>query len=225
MHSQELKTLSQCPLFKNLQPEDIQAFAGVARPKNFSKGESLFLAHSMPEGLHVITSGKVKIFVISPKSGRELILTVEEPFQTIAELPSFDGGRYPANAEAMESTKTLFIEQYHLERLITTKPNIALHFVHLFGRRLRTLVHLVENLSFQTVIHRLADYLKKQANHNLPFTLESNTNIAAQLGTVPELVSRNLKYLQSAEAIKMKDRKVIEINQIILNDFVEVAEE
>ena len=225
MYSQELKALSQCPLFKNLQTEDIEAFAEAVRPKSFSKGKSLFLAQSLPEGLHIVTSGRVKIFVISPKSGRELILTVEKPFQTVAELPSFDRGRYPANAEAMEDTKTLFIEQSHLEYLLTTKPSITLHFIHLFGRRLRTLVNLVENLSFQTVIHRLADYLKKQASNNLPFTLENNSNIAAQLGTVPELVSRNLKHLQSAEAIKIKDRKVIELNQVILNDFVEVSEE
>ena len=225
MYSQELEALSKCPLFKNLQTEDIKTFAEIAKSKSFSKGESLFLAQSLPEALHIVTSGKVKIFVISPKSGRELILTVEKPFQAVAELPSFDGGRYPANAEAMETTETLFIEQSHLEHLLTTKPSITLHFIHLFGRRLRTLVQLVETLSFQTVIHRLADYLKKQANNNLPFTLESNSNIAAQLGSVPELVSRNLKHLQSAEAIKIKDRKVIELNQVILNDFVEVSEE
>ncbi len=225
MYSKKLKILSQCPLFRNLQTEDIKSFVEVAKPKSFSKGKSLFLAQGLSEGLHIVTSGKVKIFVISPKSGRELILTVEKPFQTVAELPSFDGGRYPANAEAMEATEALFIEQSRLEHLLTTKPSITLHFIHLFGRRLRTLVQLVENLSFRTVIHRLADYLKKQANSNLPFTLESNSNIAAQLGTVPELVSRNLKHLQSAEAIKIKDRKVIELNQVVLNDFVEVSEE
>ena len=140
----------------------------------------------------------------------------------MAELPCFDGGRYPANAEAMEVTQTLFIEQSKLEHLLATRPSIALHFMRVFGRRLRTLVQLVESLSFQTVMHRLVVYLKRQANPKLPFMLESNSSIAAQLGTVPELVSRNLAHLQSAEAIQIEDRRVIKINQAILNDFVKI---
>ena len=222
MHSQELKVLSQCPLFKNLQIDEIQAFAAVAKFKKLNKGESLFIAQSLPEGLHIVISGKVKIFVISPDSGRELILTVEKPFQAVAELPCFDGGRYPANAEAMEATQTLFIEQSKLEHLLATRPSVALHFMRVFGRRLRTLVQLVESLSFQTVMHRLVVYLKRQANPKLPFMLESNSSIAAQLGTVPELVSRNLAHLQNAEAIQVEDRKVTKINQAILNDFVKI---
>ncbi len=222
MHSQELKVLSQCPLFKNLQIDEIQAFAAVAKFKKLNKGESLFTAQSLPEGLHIVTSGKVKIFVISPDSGRELILTVEKPFQAVAELPCFDGGKYPANAEAMEVTQTLFIEQAKLEYLLSTRPSVALHFMRVFGRRLRTLVRLVESLSFQTVMHRLVDYLKRQASSELPFTLESNSSIAAQLGTVPELVSRNLAHLQNAKAIQLEDRKVIKINQAILSGFVKI---
>ena len=222
MHSQELKVLSQCPLFKNLQIDEVQAFADAAKLKRFNKGESLFVAQSLPEGLHIVSSGKVKIFIISPDSGRELILTIEKPFQAVAELPCFDGGRYPANAEAMEATQTLFIGQSKLEYLLSTRPNFALHFLRVFGRRLRTLVRLVESLSFQTVMHRLVDYLKRRANSELPFLLESNSSIAAQLGTVPELVSRNLAHLQNAGAIQLEDRKVIKINQSILNGFVKI---
>ena len=220
MHLQKLKILSQCPLFKNLQTDEIQAFAAFAKLKSLKKGESLFIAQSLPEGLHIVISGKVKVFVISPDSGRELILTIEKPFQAVAELPCFDGGRYPANAEAMETTQTLFIEQSKLEDLLATRPGVALHFMRVFGRRLRSLVLLVEGLSFQTVMHRLVGYIKRQANSELPFLLETNSSIAAQLGTVPELVSRNLAHLQNAEAIQLADRKVIKINQELLDNFV-----
>ena len=89
MHSQELKVLSQCPLFKNLQIDEIQAFAAVAKFKKINKGESLFIAQSLPEGLHIVISGKVKIFVISPDSGRELILTVEKTFSSCGRTTMF----------------------------------------------------------------------------------------------------------------------------------------
>jgi len=213
--------LRSTALFKNLQDSDIEAFAELAGVRSFAKGESLFLSQSEPEGLLLVKSGRVKVFVISPHSGREVILTIEGVGQAVAELPSFDGGIYPANAEALETTEVVYIEQSDLDRILSTKPTVALHFLRLFGRRLRTLVLMVESLSFETVIHRLANYILEKAEETVPFTLETNGSIAAQLGTVPELVSRNLKRLVVANAVQLENRVITSVDIDTLKDFVE----
>ena len=213
--------LKTTALFKMLQDKDIEAFAEFASLRNFAKGESLFLSQSSPEGLFLVKSGSVKVFVISPNSGREVILTIERVGQAVAELPSFDGGLYPANADALEATEILFIGQADIDGILSTKPTVAFHFLRLFGRRLRTLVLMVESLSFETVIHRLANYILEKADEVVPFDLETNGSIAAQLGTVPELVSRNLKRLVEAKAIVLDKRKVISVDIDSLNDFIE----
>lgn len=219
--SAKIDFLKTTALFKTLDDQDIEAFAELARLRNFAKGESLFLSQSEPEGLFLVRSGSVKVFVISPNSGREVILTIERAGQAVAELPSFDGGLYPANAEALEATEVVFIGQADLDSILSTKPKVAMHFLRLFGRRLRTLVLMVESLSFETVIHRLANYILDKSDEAIPVSLETNGSIAAQLGTVPELVSRNLKRLVEAQAIVLESRKIISVDVESLNDFIE----
>ena len=181
------------------------------------------MAGDPPEGLHVVVSGAVKIFILSPQSGREMILTSEHPYQTVAELPSFDRGVYPANAEAVQETETLFFELDSFETVLKENPQIALHLLRTLGRRLRRLVSLIEQVSFQEVVHRLATYLLTQAGTGAGFELATNAEIAAQLGTVPELVSRNLARLHQSGAVQLEGRRVVRLDRQALEELAESA--
>jgi len=156
----------------------------------------------------VVVSGRVKVAVISPASGRETVLTMEHPYNAVAELVALDGGSYPAGAEAAEDSELLLLEQAGLQRVLLERPAVALHLIRMLGRRLRRLVNLIEAISFKEVVHRLASYLLEHAAQGLPFTLDTNASIAAELGTVPELVSRNLSRLVAGDLIRMAGRSV-----------------
>jgi CRP/FNR family transcriptional regulator len=218
-----IEILARCPLFAELATDDLAALAQFAVRRRYRAGESLFLAGEQPEGLHVVVSGAIRIYILSPQSGRELVLTVEHPFNAVAELASFDGGAYPANAEAMEKTQTLFIEQLRLEQTLRQRPEISLHLLRTLGRRLRRLVGVIEQLSFQEVVHRLAGYLLTRAAAGVPFELETNAQIAAQLGTVPELVSRNLSRLHQAGSIRLHGRTVCKVDFGALSELSQAA--
>lgn len=215
------EVLVRCPLFAELADEDIAALAAIAARRRFAAGETLFLAGDAPEGLHVVVAGRVKIFVLSPASGRELVLTTERPYLAVAELPSLDGGPYPANAEAVEPAETLFLEQGALERLLGEQPRVALHLLRTLGRRLRRLVGIIEQLSFQEVVQRLARYLLERGE--VPFDLETNASIAAQLGTVPELISRNLGRLHQSDLLELEGRRVVRLERAGLAALAEGA--
>ncbi|HRQ10247.1 MAG TPA: Crp/Fnr family transcriptional regulator, partial [Trueperaceae bacterium] len=99
-------------------------------------------------------------------------------------------------------------EQSGFQRVLKERPQVALHLMGMLGRRLRRLVALVEQISFQEVIQRLARYLLEVAQSGVPFVLDTNGVIAAQLGTVPELVSRNLSRLHAGGIVELQGRKV-----------------
>jgi CRP/FNR family transcriptional regulator len=88
--------------------------------------------------------------------------------------------------------------------------------IRVLGRRLRRLVSLIEELSLSTVrgrsisrLIRLADKTGQRTPSGLQFELtENNEELAARLGTVRELVSRNLGRLHGAGLIEMKRRVV-----------------
>ncbi len=213
-----IDALARCPLFAQLPDADLEALAAIAQVRRFGAGETLFLAQAAPDGLHVVAEGEVKVTVLSPRSGREIVLTVERPFQTVAELPSFDGGPYPAHATAVVATRTVFLPQAAFDRLLLDRPAVARHLLRALGRRLRRLVALVEQISFQEVVHRLAAHLLARAPDEEPIELETNAAIAAQLGTVPELVSRNLARLHQAGAIRLQGRRVEIVDAAALRD-------
>lgn len=223
MSPRPLELLARCPLFAPLHHDDLGALAAVATPRRYEAGEMLFFADEKPEGLNIITAGRVKIFVLSAQTGREVILTVEYPYNAVAELPSLDGGSYPANAQAVEETETLFLEQSAFLGVLHERPEVSLHLVRTLGKRLRRLVNLVEQLSFQEVVHRLASYLLERAASGLPVELEANATIAARLGTVPELVSRNLSRLHQSGVIALAQRSVTRIDYPVLRELAESA--
>jgi CRP-like cAMP-binding protein len=84
------------------------------------------------------------------------------------------------------------------------------------GRRLRRLVGIIEELSFSTVRHRLVSVLLRLARQTerkphgiIQVTLPaSQQELASQIGTVRELVSRGLSRLQAGGLIEIEGRKI-----------------
>jgi CRP/FNR family transcriptional regulator len=100
--------------------------------------------------------------------------------------------------------------------------------LRVIGRRLRGLVAIIEELSFTTVRGRLASLLlrlartgKKTAAGTEVSLPASNQELASQIGTVRELVSRNLSRLQAAGIIRIEGRTVTIANLKALEQEVE----
>ena len=89
--------LAKAPIFAELTETELVYLAQRAVPRRFASGELIFSEGDPCPGLYVIESGFVKIFKSAP-SGREQVLAIDGPGHSIAELPVFDGGNYPASA-------------------------------------------------------------------------------------------------------------------------------
>ena len=223
--------LKKAPLFTSLTSEEIRALAIRATRKRFHKSEQLFAEGDPCSGLFLVVNGKVRIFKLSP-SGREQILAVEGPSSSFAELPVFDGGNYPAAASALEDTEVLFISRKDFQNFCREHPDVALKVIAVVGSRLRRLVGIIEELSFTTVRQRLIALLIRLAEAStgrpekgiqieLP---KSHQDLAAELGTVRELVSRNLSRLQAEGFLEVEGRKIVVKDLAGLRQEQEVAE-
>jgi CRP/FNR family transcriptional regulator len=222
------ETLKKVPLFAGLTERELAFLAGRAVPLHAKAGELLFSEGEPCKGLYVIESGAVKIFKTSA-SGREQVLTIEGPGQSIAELPVFDGGNYPASTAAVEDATLLFVGKRDFQALCLEHPEVALKVLKVVGVRLRRLVDIIEELSFTTVRHRLAALLLRLAKRKgvrtargTEFTITtSNQELASHIGTVRELVSRNLSRFQAEGVIKLEGKTVIVHNMAALEAEVE----
>ena len=184
--------------------------------KLFSTGEMLFSEGEPCNGIHIIARGRVRIFKTSI-NGREQVLAVDGPGESIAELPVFDGGPYPASAVAVEDTEIAFISRRDFRAYCLEHPEVALKVLAVVGARLRRLVGIIEELSFTTIRQRLVSTLLRLAENEgkkttcgIEFLLPaSHQELANQLGTVRELVSRNLMRLQAEGLLDVEARQIV----------------
>ncbi len=207
--------LKATPLFAALDEPEVNSLACRCAMRTYSSGEMLFAEGEPCQGLYIVVSGRVRVFKTSIH-GREQVLTVEGPGASVAELPVFDGGDYPASGAALEKTEVLFISRADLRAICLEKPEVSLKMLQVVGKRLRRLVGIIEELSFTTVRHRLISWLLREASaegragdRGTVFSLNaSHQELAAQIGTVRELVSRNLARLQAQSFIEMNGRQI-----------------
>jgi CRP/FNR family transcriptional regulator len=210
-----LDILRRVPIFADLSDTELRFLAERAVPRHFTKGELVFNEGDPCSGLFIIETGHLRIFKSAP-SGREQVLTVEGPGSSVAELPVFDGGTYPASTAASDDARVYFISKQDFHSLCLVHPQVPLKVLKVVGGRLRKLVGIIEELSFTTVRSRLISVLIRMAltGKKTPAGIEiqlpsSNQDLASQIGTVRELVSRNLSRLQAEDLIRMDAKTVV----------------
>jgi CRP/FNR family cyclic AMP-dependent transcriptional regulator len=212
--------LKATQLFARLDEAELNSLAARSAIRSYPQGEVLFSEGEPCAGLYIVVTGRVRIFKTSA-GGREQVLSLEGAGGSIAELPVFDGGPYPASASAVENTELLFIARSDLRALCLEHPEVSLKLLQVVGARLRRLVGIIEELSFTTVRHRLVSLLLRDAktrgrktDRGVALQLDgSHQQIAARIGTVRELVSRNLTRLQAQGFIDLNGRDIVILNQ------------
>jgi CRP/FNR family transcriptional regulator len=202
--------LNQIPLFAGLSEVELDALMQRAVERRYGQDDMLFWEGDPCAGIFIIVQGGVKIFKTSP-GGREMMLSLETAPTTVAELPLFDGGAYPASVRAVEPVLAVFINKNDFQQVCRQYPDVALKVLAAVGRRLRQLVAVVESMTFGSVTQRLARLLLDTANQagktafDLPLT---HQELASRLGTVREVVSRNLARFRAEGLIKIQGHQV-----------------
>ncbi|MCS7314591.1 MAG: Crp/Fnr family transcriptional regulator [Bryobacterales bacterium] len=203
--------LARVPLFAGLTSTEREALAARAVRKSYAAGERLFSEGDPCPGMYVLVAGRVKIFKTSP-AGREIMLAVERAPSTVAEVPLFDGGPFPASVVALEQVLAWLIRKEDFRQTCRQNPDLALKLLAVTGRRLRQLVGLLEAVTFGSVRQRLARTLLEFADEagtekfTLPVTQEE---LASRLGTVREVISRNLSRFQAQGLLRIERRQLL----------------
>jgi CRP/FNR family transcriptional regulator len=211
-----VEALRRVPFFAVLPPEELRALANHCVVRRLAADELLFAEGDPCEGLFVVQTGAVKLFKMAD-TGREQVLVIERAGSTVAELPLFDGGTFPASAAAMEDTTLLFLPKREFLDLCRSNSEVAFAVIRTLAWRFRYMTSLVEELSLKEVSHRLARFLRDRAlksgvrtRRGVEFPLaETNQEIAAEIGTVRDLVSRNLRRFVDRGILRLERRKVI----------------
>lgn len=207
------KILGTSPLFRGLAEADAARVAAYCRYRELKKGETLFREGDDAATFFVVARGRIKVFKESI-DGRELIIKTMREGDLVGEAASLAGVPYPASAQAMEDAAAVEIPRREFVDLITGEPELALNIIAALSARLHQLSDILEKLTLKDVPARLASYLLEHAAAG-PDGAEhveldvTKTSLAAELGTVPETLSRALRRFADAGLILQEGKRII----------------
>lgn len=224
----KIEALGRTKLFGGSSRQELAWVAERAVEQHRKAGELLFFSGDAARGLFVVVSGRVRAFQHNAE-GREQVMHIDTAGATLADVPVFDDGPYPASAIAEEDTQVLFIDKCDVRQLCLEHPSFALRALKIMAERVRKHAKLVEELSFREVGQRLASFLlseaqKKSQNGDgcIEFQLAlSNHEIATRIGTVRDVVSRALARLQRRGLVRVKAREVTILDLRALTQYAE----
>ncbi len=201
--------LKSSPFFAGLSDVDMDALMDIARVREHPRGELLFSDGEEATGFFVVLDGKVKVYKLSPE-GKERILHIIHPGNTFAEAAIFGEGLYPAYAEPLQVSKLLFLPKEGFLNLLMNNGRISINMIAGLSKFLRQFANQIEDLTFKDVPSRLARYLMELSG-GTKTTVElpiSKSQLASNLGTVSETLSRTLRKLSEDDLINVAGKKV-----------------
>ena len=203
--------ISNVTLFKGLPEPQIGELSRIAETRVYKRGELIFSEGDFANGLYMLFTGRVKVFKLSLE-GKEQILHIIGPGEPFGEVALFLGAPFPAYAEALEESKTVFFPRTAFVELITKDPYLAMNMLAVLSQRLKYFTRLIEDLSLKEVPQRFASYVlygdedsEKKAYVQLNI---AKGQLASLLGTIPETLSRILGKMVSEGFIKVQGRKI-----------------
>ena len=208
-------SLKHTLLFSGLDKKARESIARLATDRKVPAGQTVVRDGDPADGFYVILDGKVKVYKLAP-DGRQQILHVFGPGQAFAEAAMFAGETFPAFAETLAESRLAFFPRERFLKGLGENPALAFGLIASLSRLCRQLTSLVEQIALTDAAGRLARYLTDLARRK-GVPLEKGRSVrldipkgelARQLGTAPETLSRGLARLAAADLIAV-DGKVI----------------
>ncbi|MFC5599020.1 Crp/Fnr family transcriptional regulator [Deinococcus cellulosilyticus] len=208
--SEITRMLSLTPIFQGLQDSDLIDLAKAMREQHFEKGSPIFLQGDPVERVNILIRGCLRVFKEGSRGNKQITLHLEKPYRAVALVAVFlDHPVYPASCEAIEDSTVLVMDRKAFMEMVTHNAVLAQSVIRYQARKQGELMHLLDRLFFREVGSRVAEtLLTLQEELGNGFVLPTNGMLAAQLGTVPELISRKLGEFYRQGLIHLEGRKV-----------------
>ena len=197
------------PFFKGLDDRTLTDLARAAVWREHAAGEVVFLEGEASPGLYYLQFGWLKAVKSSPE-GREQVLRFIGPGETFNEIGAFASRPNPATAIALEAAGVWLLRREVMMRLLRNQPDLAQRVIENMAGRVVDLVNLVADLSLRPVTGRLARMLLDEASGDVLHRprWQTQAELAARLGTVPDVIQRALRGLESEGAIEVQRHEI-----------------
>lgn len=184
------------------EPQLLEKVLQESSIKEFPKGTEILREEQYVKVLPIVLKGLVKVY--SRFNDKELLLYYIEPSQSciMTFYAALKNTPSKVFATVEENSKILLIPVQHLPKWLKEYPDFNELFYNQFNLRYSELLDTIGHLLTDRMDKRLYDYLKKKtqlANSNS--IKMSHGQIANELGTAREVITRVFKKLETDEKV------------------------
>lgn len=201
--------LSKMDLFRDFTKEDMRWLDSVTVMMTTEKGKIIYTPGETGEVLFLLKKGKVQIYRLSPE-GKKLVISTLGEDTFFGEMSLLGQGMYDSFAEALENCTICAMSRSDVERLLVSKPIVALRVLNVVGHRLKDAEEALENLAFKNVSGRTASLLLRLAEGQKDGVISGFTHqdMAEMIGTFRETMTQTLNELKGAGLIDIGRMKI-----------------
>jgi CRP/FNR family transcriptional regulator len=195
-----------------LSPSTRSVLVERLRPVHFSKDEALLKQGRHCEQLFLLERGVLRVYSVFP-NGREITLYRVSPGELCVLCASctMEGVDFPAQLMAKSGSTALSLDVDTFRKVFSSDVACQRYVLSLFTRRIATLMTLIQEVTYNRMDERLARFLLRTAkveNGELAPIRMSHEEIADDLGTAREVVSRLLEGFEEKGLVSLQRRNV-----------------
>jgi CRP-like cAMP-binding protein len=208
-----VQTLRQLPFFAGLGDDALREIASHIHQPTFSPGQMVILEGEPCQAVYFVAQGVVRTSRLSTQ-GREHVLAYLGPGEPFNLVPALDGGPNLATVGALTDAMLYSIPCEHFRRVMREHHEVALAVLEHLTAEVRRLSDMVEDLALHTVRTRLARFLLAQADGTQPPKRWTQEEVAAQIGTVRDVVGRALRTFADDGLIRRERGRLVVIDRV-----------
>lgn len=162
-------------------------------------------------GVILVLSGLIRIYKLSDE-GKEITLyrigRGETCVLTVSCLLGTGDVPFPVAASADQLSEAVFIPLDIFRKFFFESPSIQKYFFSSMSAKFYSVLGLLENVTFKRTSDRLMDYLVTKTAGGIYPLYATHEQIASELGTAREVVSRLLKEMETCGTVKLSRGKI-----------------
>lgn len=209
-HNQEAPEIfSTLPIFQDVDDTLKRSLDRVAILRSYKAGQIVCFEGDPCEGFYVVKAGWLKSVKIAA-NGREQIFRFIGPGETYNEVGLLTDGLNQTTLTALEPTEVWIVSSTEIHRLMGKYPILFRLFSKILAKHVHHLMNLVENLSLFPVESRLARIFLEHSTGDVLNRRKwsTQTEMAARLGTVPDVLNRALRGLAEEGLIQIERQRI-----------------
>ncbi|MEH6579538.1 MAG: Crp/Fnr family transcriptional regulator [Amphritea sp.] len=214
--NEQQQLFERFPLLADL---DAPGQAIISRAKKVQLPANQIVFHQGDQCGHyiIVVEGTVKVLGRN-ESGREIVLyRIEQQGSCVLTTSCLlAGDLYPAEGITETKVTAFLIPQHDFQQALTESETLRRFIFDSYGERLARMISLVQEIAFERIEKRLARYLLEHVGAGFVL-LRSHQEIADELGTAREVVSRQLKTFEQKDWLALGRNQVMFLNKTALD--------